>query len=525
MLTDSSTAMTAETSEDCSSTPILSAAPGAPNSEHEFQETTRQEFLGRIDALGTTQSVSETLDLLALWLAEVGINVSSMRLNRCGFVTQWRSPRLFNQNVEIKILQASVGSIALEAISEAECEATNERTARAILRAALIQVERCSRRAWEYIPPKHQSESARRLAADIERVARLPYSVLITGETGTGKTRAAREIHQRSARSGKLFVELNCAALPEHLVEAELFGCRKGAFTGADRDRTGMFEEADGGILFLDEIGDLSLSVQNKLLKAIDEKQIKRLGTNNYVSCDVQIIAATSRDLVSMTREGSFREDLYCRLAMLHISIAPLRERREEIPALIDAFLREASRTVSHSTSRAINYRIEAGAVEALCTHEWVGNVRVLRNTICELTSYVVNEELITMECVLQSITKSNHKPRSSAAPPSSASDVVNSSSLKIAASQMHAEDEAAALLQLFAQDGDIILPVEVCLLRRYETLDEWTARIKRCGIEAARRASRSGTMREAAVRLGVSECSLKSHHYRAGRTATIKKA
>jgi transcriptional regulator with GAF, ATPase, and Fis domain len=133
------------------------------------------------------------------------------------------------------------------------------------------------------------SGPARTMRAEIERVARRPYNILITGETGTGKTHAAREIHRCSARANKPFMELNCANLPEQLVEAELFGYRKGAFTGADSDHMGLFEEADGGILFLDEIGDIPLTIQNRLLKAIDEKLFKRLGTNQYQFCDVQI--------------------------------------------------------------------------------------------------------------------------------------------------------------------------------------------------------------------------------------------
>lgn len=156
------------------------------------------------------------------------------------------------------------------------------------------------------------SQQARTMRAEIERVARRSFNILITGETGTGKTYAAREIHRLSARANNPFLELNCANLPEHLVEAELFGYRKGAFTGADRDHMGLFEEADGGILFLDEIGDIALTVQNKLLRAIEEKQIKRLGTNRYVYCDVQIIAATSRNLASMIQSREFREDLHC---------------------------------------------------------------------------------------------------------------------------------------------------------------------------------------------------------------------
>src|SRR5438270_3273481 len=138
---------------------------------------------------------------------------------------------------------------------------------------------------------RHQtSEKARQLQADIKRVARFPFNILITGETGTGKTMAARQVHQRSARASRPFMELNCANLPEQLVEAELFGYRKGAFTGADREHKGLFEEADGGTLFLDEIGDVPVTVQNKLLKAIEEKQSKRLGTHAYGQCDVQII-------------------------------------------------------------------------------------------------------------------------------------------------------------------------------------------------------------------------------------------
>ena len=164
------------------------------------------------------------------------------------------------------------------------------------------------------------SKQAQRMCKEIVRVARRPYNILITGETGTGKTEIARQIHRMSARANNPLIELNCANLPEHLVEAELFGHRKGAFTGADHDRKGLFEEANGGILFLDEIGDIPLTIQNRLLKAIEEKQIKRLGTNHYQFCDVQIIAATSRNLQTMIQNSEFREDLYFRLAVLTIS-------------------------------------------------------------------------------------------------------------------------------------------------------------------------------------------------------------
>jgi DNA-binding NtrC family response regulator len=364
------------------------------------------------------------------------------------------------------------------------------------------------------------SEQARTMRAEIKRVARRPFNILITGETGTGKTYAAREIQRLSARANGPFMELNCANLAEHLVEAELFGYRKGAFTGADRDHMGLFEEADGGILFLDEIGDIAPTVQNKLLRAIEEKQIKRLGTNRYIFCDVQIIAATSRNLKKMIEAGEFREDLYSRLAVLTIKTVPLRERREDIPAIIAFYLREAARAIASRANQSETYQIDEDAAALLCELEYPGNVRALRNLIYELTSYVDENEPISIELV-QFVLKrlnfsgANHVDGTTGNPQR---DLLRSNNSLPAAGDVNKESAAhESFLRSIAEEGDIILPIELCVLRRGETFKQWTARAKLCSIEAARKAT-GGTMQSAAQRLGLTRSSLRSHLQRAKR-------
>ena len=393
-----------------------------------------------------------------------------------------------------------------------------------------------ARRGWRYrtplqateepLPPKdifadQSSQQARTMRAEIERVARKPFNILITGETGTGKTYAAREIHRLSARANNPFMELNSANLPEHLVEAELFGYRKGAFTGADRDHIGLFEESNGGILFLDEIGDLAPTVQNKLLRAIEEKQIKRLGSNRYLFCDVQIIAATSRNLPTMIQQREFREDLYCRLAVLTVETTPLRERREDIPAMIALFLREAAGAVAGRVKPCEAYRIEDKAVAMLCAFDYPGNIRALRNLIYELTSYVSENQPISIELVQFVLAKLNSRgsnpvtsiqPKRHAGPPHSGDEVTSKANApNIDTTAQH------SLLRSIAQEGDIILPLELCVLRRGETFKQWTARAKRCSIQAARRAT-GGSLQTAAERLGLTRSSLQAHLHRAKR-------
>jgi transcriptional regulator with GAF, ATPase, and Fis domain len=364
------------------------------------------------------------------------------------------------------------------------------------------------------------SQQAQCMRADIERVARRPFNILITGETGTGKTQIARQIHRLSARAGNPLIELNCANLPEHLVEAELFGHRKGAFTGADHDRRGLFEEADGGILFLDEIGDIPLALQNRLLKAIDEKQIKRLGTNHYQFCDVQIIAATSRNLPTMMHNGEFREDLYCRLAVLTMETPPLRERRGDIPAMIEGFLRQAGDAVNGPSTQHKVYEIKDDALALLCEVDYPGNIRALRNFIYELTSYVNEEEPISIGLVQFALSKLSYRFANHAngiyylhggvASP----DIGPPPAIGIKNTDASA---AYSFLHSIADEGDIVLPPEVCVLRSGETFKQWTERAKRCSIEAARRAT-GGTMRSAADRLGLTRESVKGYLRRTKR-------
>ena len=208
-----------------------------------------------------------------------------------------------------------------------------------------------------------------------QNVARHKAAVLITGETGVGKELIARLIHEHSPRHARPWVDLNCAALPEHLVESELFGYEKGAFSGADNVKPGLFEVANGGTLFLDEIGDLDPKVQVKLLRVLDGVPYYRLGGSRKISVDVRVLAATNRDLDSSVREGSFRGDLYHRISELHIEVPPLRDRPEDIIALAQHFL-ERCRPEARFTPEAL---------ETLLEFEWPGNVRELRNLVLKL--------------------------------------------------------------------------------------------------------------------------------------------
>jgi len=234
-----------------------------------------------------------------------------------------------------------------------------------------------------------QSAAIRRILHQVEQIAPTSASVLIQGESGTGKELVASAIHHHSLRADAPLVKVNCVALAEGLIESELFGHERGAFTGAHRLRRGRFELAHGGTLFLDEVGDLSVSTQLKLLRAIQEREIERVGGQTAIPVDVRLIAATNRDLERAMREGTFREELYYRLKVVTLSVPPLRERPEDVPMLLDYFL--AQFCEEHGKSiRAIT----PSARQRLVSYSWPGNVRELRNCVESLVVTTRGEEI-----------------------------------------------------------------------------------------------------------------------------------
>ena len=211
----------------------------------------------------------------------------------------------------------------------------------------------------------------------IEKVAPTDARVFITGSNGTGKELVAHWLHEKSERSAGPFIEVNCAAIPSELIESELFGHVKGAFTSAVRDRAGKFEAANKGTIFLDEIGDMSLSAQAKVLRALQESKISRVGTDKDIKVDVRVIAATNKDLQQEIAEGKFREDLYHRLAVILINVPSLNDRREDIPLLIDHFT-----SIITSEQGVVTKKFSKKALELLKSYDWTGNIRELRNVV-----------------------------------------------------------------------------------------------------------------------------------------------
>src|SRR5215217_8417574 len=316
------------------------------------------------------------------------------------------------------------------------------------------------------VPPSRMigdSPRMRQLSIEIIRAARSDHSVLIKGESGTGKTTAALMVHEQSLRSNKPFVDINCAALPEPLLESELFGYEKGAFTGAVGTKKGLFEIADGGTLFLDEIGEMKPELQAKLLTAIEGKKIRRLGSTKDVPCDVRIITASSRHIRTMIHAGTFREDLYYRIAVLEISIPSLRERDSDIPVLVHHRLSIEQQL----NGRSSPYQIEPLALQALTLYDWPGNIRELQNIISRLATRINNDEPITQESVL------------------------------------------SQLPQKAIESGSLLLPNAARIINPGEDLHAFIARIQLLAIDSTVIAM--GNTQDAALRLGYGRTSLTS--------------
>ena len=237
-------------------------------------------------------------------------------------------------------------------------------------------------------------ETMKKIMAQVERVAASETRVCILGETGTGKELVARTLHERSPRASGPFITLNCAAVPAELIESELFGHEKGSFTGAAGRHVGKFEQAEGGTIFLDEIGDMPLPMQAKLLRVLEEGEVERIGGDKPVRVDVRVVVATHRNLELLVREGKFRQDLFHRVYVFPLVLPPLRERREDIPVLIDHFARQVC---AQNSWKPIPFSPEA--IEVMQSYPWLGNVRELRNMV-ERLMLMASDGVVTEETV-----------------------------------------------------------------------------------------------------------------------------
>ncbi len=252
-----------------------------------------------------------------------------------------------------------------------------------------------------------ETAAMQRVKKLIDRIAPTDSNVLILGETGTGKELVARRVHELSQRAAMPFVAVNCGALPEHLVESELFGHRKGAFTGADSPRKGLIEVAHGGTLFLDELGELDKAMQVKLLRFLESGEVRRLGENEAFHVDVRVVCATNRDLVDMVEEGRFREDLFFRVNTFEIPLPPLRDRKDDIPDLARTLVgRHLKR------SQAPDSLLTPEVLEVLVSHDWLGNVRELANAL-EHAVILAEGGVITADDLPASVTRKGRKSKS----------------------------------------------------------------------------------------------------------------
>jgi transcriptional regulator with GAF, ATPase, and Fis domain len=259
------------------------------------------------------------------------------------------------------------------------------------------------------------SVKMREIFATLEKVAPSDLTVMLTGETGTGKELVARGIHNLNPRRNKPFVVLDCGSIPRELIESTLFGHEKGSFTGAVGQHKGCFEQATTGTIFLDEIGELDIGLQPKLLRVLENRELKRVGGDKTIKIDVRVIAATNRDLRKMVNQGTFREDLYFRLSVIHVENPPLRERKEDIPQLVHHFLADVSKR------RGLALNISVDAMSSLMGHDWPGNVRELRNVVERAGSLCDGTTITRADFVIFGKEANLYSPLSPAAAPSTA--------------------------------------------------------------------------------------------------------
>lgn len=343
--------------------------PGKPSSGIELVVTdVRMPRLGGLEFLRALSLCGETIPVILMTaFGRVEDAVWAMKLGAVDFLTKPFKRQTLLSSVEAALKRARVAPGSIASAQEKEVDILIGRSA-----------------------------SMRELKELIQRVAPTLATVLVTGESGTGKERVARSIHLHSARAQKPFVALNCAAVPEQLMESELFGFERGAFTGATGQKEGLFESANGGTLLLDEIGDMPLTLQAKLLRVLQENEIRRLGANTSRKIDVRVIAATHRDLKEAVRAGTFRLDLLYRLEVISIPISPLRERVEDIPDLVQHFLWKAA---DRHEKKVLT--IHESAMALLMAHSWPGNVRELSNIIERAVVLARGSEITSAELPL----------------------------------------------------------------------------------------------------------------------------
>ncbi len=325
------------------------------------------------------QGVLATLPSIAL--SDNPTIEEALRVSHAGAIDYLCRP--FDMNRLVRVVRETMETLAQESTAD-EGDKTKEQ------RKARRRVNRCDHKAKEMVGTSPQIEKLRTL---IEKIAPSEARVMILGENGTGKELVARCIHEKSQRAAAPFVEVNCAAIPSELIESELFGHEKGAFTSAVKQRRGKFEQADGGTLFLDEIGDMSLAAQAKVLRALQEHKISRVGSDTDIDVNVRVLAATNKDIRAEIAAGNFREDLYHRLSVIVVRVVALRDRAEDIPILVDHFLHAICEEY-HINCKEISHE----AIDLLTHLAWSGNIRELRNVVERLV--VLSEKRIEADDV-----------------------------------------------------------------------------------------------------------------------------